>query len=183
MARPSRELLIWIDLEMTGLRSDIDVILEIATIITDNSLTTLAQGPSLVIHQPESALNLMDGWVRAQHTKTNLIDAVQKSSVSLAQAEEQTLSFIKQYCAPQTGVLAGNSVWQDRAFLVHYMPRLVEYLHYRLVDVSSIKEVIARWYPDHPQVRFKKPDNHRAMEDIESSVKELAHYREYFFIK
>lgn len=177
----NRDLLVWIDLEMTGLNPDIDVILEIATIITDNSLTILAEGPSIVIHQSESALSLMDSWVSTQHTKTGLVDAVHKSSISLAQAEEQTLTFLKQYCVPGTAVLAGNSVWQDRAFLRKWMPHMLDYLHYRLVDVSSIKEVVQRWYPNNPHVRFSKPDNHRALEDIRFSIKELHHYRSYFF--
>lgn len=176
-----QEFLIWIDLEMTGLNPEIDVILEIATIITDNNLNILDQGPSLIIHQPESALALMDQWVRNVHSKSGLTDAVQKSSVTLQDAEEQTLEFISQYCQPQTGTLAGNSVWQDRNFLIKYMPNLTNYLHYRLVDVSSIKEVVQRWYPGNPNAKFKKPDNHRALQDIQESIKELAHYRKHFF--
>lgn len=177
-----RDLFVWIDLEMTGLNPEIDVILEIATIITDNELNIIAQGPSLIIHQPDTALNLMDQWVRNIHTKSGLLDAVQKSKVSIHEAAEETLEFIKQHCPPQTGVLAGNSVWQDRNFLVKYMPQITNHLHYRLIDVSSIKELIQRWYPDNSHVKFKKPDNHRAMEDIEASIKELAHYRHFFFI-
>lgn len=177
-----RELFIWIDLEMTGLNPNIDVILEIATVITDNSLTIIAEGPSYIIHQPHSALDLMDDWVRKQHTKTGLIDAVYKSSVSLEEAAEQTFNFIKKQVAIHQGVLAGNSVWQDRTFMVKYMPVIINYLHYRLVDVSSIKELVQRWYSDHPQTRFKKADNHRALEDVYESIKELAHYRKYFFV-
>lgn len=177
-----RERLVWIDLEMTGLNSDIDVILEIATIITDNQLNIIAEGPALIIHQPQAALDLMDEWVRNVHTKSGLVDAVQKSSMTLAVAQEETLDFIKQHCPPRDGVLCGNSVWQDRSFLRKSMPRIVDYLHYRIIDVSSIKELAVRWYPHNPHVKFEKPDNHRALEDIRGSIKELAHYRKYFFI-
>jgi oligoribonuclease len=177
-----KEFLIWMDLEMTGLNPEIDTILEIATIITDNNLNTLATGPSLIIHQPESSLALMDNWVRTQHTKTGLVDAVQKSSITVHDAAEQTLEFIKDHCELRAGILAGNSIWQDRNFLVKYMPQITNYLHYRLVDVSSIKDVIQRWYPTSPYVRFKKPDNHRALEDVQESIKELAHYKTHFFV-
>lgn len=177
-----KEFLVWMDLEMTGLNVDVDVILEIATVITDNQLNIVAEGPSLIIHQAQAALDLMDDWVRKQHGKTGLTDAVGKSSMTVAVAAEETLDFIKAYCPPRDGVLCGNSVWQDRAFLRKYMPRIVEYLHYRLVDVSSIKEIIQRWYPGNPHLKFEKPDNHRALEDVRESIKELAHYRKYFFI-
>lgn len=178
-----RERLVWLDLEMTGLNSDVDVILEIATIITDNQLNIIAEGPALIIHQSQSALDLMDDWVRNQHNKTGLIDAVQKSSMTVAVAQEETLDFIKQHCPPRDAVLCGNSVWQDRAFLRKSMPRIVEYMHYRIIDVSSIKELAVRWYPNSPYIKFEKPDNHRALEDVRGSIKELAHYRKYFFIQ
>lgn len=177
-----RERLVWIDLEMTGLNSDVDVILEIATIITDNQLNIIAEGPALIIHQSQAALDLMDDFVRNLHTKSGLIDAVNKSSMTLAVAQEETLDFIKQHCPPRDAILCGNSVWQDRAFLKRYMPRIVDYMHYRIIDVSSIKELAVRWYPSSPFIKFEKPDNHRALEDIRSSIKELAHYRKYFFI-
>ena len=177
-----KEHLVWIDLEMTGLNSDIDVILEIATIITDNQLSIIAEGPALIIHQAQAALDLMDDWVRNQHTKTGLIDAVIKSSMTMAVAQEETLDFIKDYCPPNDAILCGNSVWQDRAFLRKSMPRIVDYLHYRIIDVSSVKELAQRWYPSSPYLKFAKPDNHRALEDTRESIKELAHYRKYFFI-
>lgn len=177
-----RERLVWIDLEMTGLNSDVDVILEIATIITDNQLNIIAEGPALIIHQSQAALDLMDDFVRNLHTKSGLIDAVNKSSMTLAVAQEETLDFIKQHCPPRDAILCGNSVWQDRAFLKRYMPRIVDYMHYRIIDVSSIKELAVRWYPNSPYIKFEKPDNHRALEDIRGSIKELAHYRKYFFI-
>ncbi len=178
-----KDRIVWLDLEMTGLNVDVDVILEIATIITDNQLNTIAEGPALVIHQPHSALELMDEWVRKQHAKTGLTDAVTKSSIMLAVAHEETLHFVKEHCGPQEGVLAGNSVWQDRMFLRKYMPRLNEYFHYRIIDVSSIKELAARWYPQSQFLKFAKPDNHRALQDVQYSIKELAHYRKYFFVK
>ena len=177
-----RESLVWIDLEMTGLKAEIDVILEIATIITDNNLNILAQGPSYIIHQPEAALALMDPVVRTMHTKSGLLDKVQKTDVTIHEATEETLAFIKQYVAPNSGVLAGNSVWQDRTFLIKYMPHITNYLHYRIIDVSTIKELVQNWYPNNSQIKFKKPDNHRAMEDIDASIKELAHYRKHFFV-
>jgi oligoribonuclease len=177
-----KERLIWLDLEMTGLNPEVDVILEIATIITDNQLNLIAEGPSLIIHQNQAALDVMDTWVRNQHTKTGLIDAVIKSSIAPAVAQEETLDFIKKHCPPNDGILCGNSVWQDRAFLRKSMPRIVDYLHYRIIDVSSIKEVVQRWYPGNPHIKFEKPDNHRALEDVRGSIKELAHYRKYFFI-
>lgn len=180
MAR--RESLVWIDLEMTGLNAEFDVILEIATIITDNSLNIIAQGPSFIIHQPDAALALMDPVVRSMHTKSGLLDNVQKSNVTIYEATEETLAFIQQHVAPKSGVLAGNSVWQDRTFLVKYMPQITNYLHYRIIDVSTVKELVQNWYPNNSQIKFKKPDNHRAMEDIDASIKELAHYRKHFFL-
>lgn len=177
-----KDRLVWVDLEMTGLNAEVDVILEIATIITDNQLNIIAEGPALIIHQPQSALDLMDDWVRNAHGKSGLTDAVTKSSIMLAVAQEETLDFIKAHCAYQEGVLAGNSVWQDRIFLKKYMPRITDYLHYRIIDVSSIKELANRWYPHSQFLKFEKPDNHRALEDVRGSIKELAHYRKYFFI-
>lgn len=177
-----KDRLVWIDLEMTGLNAEVDVILEIATIITDNQLNIIAEGPSLIINQRQSALDLMDEWVRNAHGKSGLTDAVTKSTTLLAVAQEETLDFIKSHCAYQEGVLAGNSVWQDRIFLRKYMPRITDYLHYRIIDVSSIKELANRWYPQSQFLKFEKPDNHRALEDVRGSIKELAHYRKYFFI-
>lgn len=177
-----KDRLVWLDLEMTGLNPDVDVILEIATIITDNQLNIIAEGPSLIINQPQSALDLMDDWVRKAHGKSGLTEAVGKSSIMLAVAQEETLDFIKAHCAYQEGVLAGNSVWQDRSFLRKYMPRITDYLHYRIIDVSTVKELANRWYPQSQFLKFEKPDNHRALEDVRGSIKELAHYRKYFFI-
>lgn len=174
--------LVWIDLEMTGLNPDMDVILEIATIITDSELNIIAEGPEIIINQPEEKLLIMDEWVRKVHQRSGLIDAVRKSNVSCAQAAEETFDFIRDYCERETGTLAGNSVWVDRAFLRRYMPQITDYLHYRIVDVSSVKVLVRRWYPNNPQVDFKKSENHRALEDVRGSIEELRHFREYFFV-
>lgn len=173
--------LVWIDLEMTGLHPEKDVIVEIASIITDSQLTILEQGPHLIIHQPEQALALMDDWVRNTHTKSGLVDAVRASTISVAQAEQQTLEFIASLCDKGTPVLAGNSIWQDRNFLYKYMPSIVNYCHYRLIDISAIKELARRWYPEDKNKDFKKTDTHRALADIRESIEELKHYRTYFF--
>ncbi len=176
------ENLLWIDLEMTGLDARKDVILEIAALATDKDLNLLADGPELVIHQPESALALMDKWVADHHAKSGLTAAVQASQVSTAQAEEQVLAFAEQYGVKGKMMLCGNSIWQDRAFIQQHMPKLYAFLHYRMVDVTSIKELVLRWYPNSPYKEFKKTDTHRALVDIKESVAELEHYRKYFFV-
>lgn len=173
--------LVWIDLEMSGLALDTDVILEIATIITDGQLNLIAQGPSLVVHQPDEILNTMNKWCKDMHGKSGLTKAVQESSVTLKEAEEQTLNFIKQYCKLKTGLLSGNSIWQDRMFLNKYMPGIIEYLHYKMIDVTSIAEMIGHWYPNDPNREFKKKDEHRALPDIIESIEELRHLKKYFF--
>lgn len=172
---------VWIDLEMTGLNPKHDTILEIATIITDAQLNIIATGPDLIINQPEHNLQNLDPWVLHHHTKSGLLQAVRASTVTLLDAEEQTLAFIERYCIKGSAYLAGNSVWQDRAFLVPYMPRIIEYLHYRLIDVTTIKELVKRWYPHDSTVTITKKDAHRAGEDIMESIKELQHYRAHFF--
>lgn len=174
--------LVWIDLEMSGLNPEVDVILEISTIITDNELNIIAEGPTYAIWQPDEILNNMNSWCQRQHGRTGLTDAVRNSDIRIEKASDDTINFVKKHCLPERGVLAGNSIWVDRMFLQKYMPNLVNYLHYRLIDVSSIKEVIQRWYPHNPKAEFKKSDVHRAQEDIKSSIAELAHYRKYFFI-
>ena len=174
--------LVWIDLEMTGLNSETDAILEIATIITDGMLTVVEEGPSLVIHQPEVLLEAMGPWVQETHNKSGLTQRVRASTVSLEQAERETLAFIQKHCTPQTGILSGNSVWQDRNFLAKHMPSITDYLHYRLVDVTTVKQIVAGWYPGNPHLSFAKKDSHRALSDIFESIEELRHYRKYFFI-
>jgi oligoribonuclease len=172
---------VWIDLEMTGLQLPKDSILEIATIITDSNLNIIAQGPALVIHQSDELLATMDDWNVKHHTKSGLVDQVRASQISIEQAAEKTLEFIMAYCQKNTGLLAGNSVWQDRAFLNQYMPSIIEYLNYRLIDISSVKELVRRWYPNNPKAHYKKPETHRALDDIKASIEELAYYRENFF--
>lgn len=174
--------LIWIDLEMTGLNSNRDLILEIASIVTDANLTIIAEGPSLVISQPKTIFEMMDEWVTEQHTKTGLLEKVSRSTISIEQAEQETLTFLKKYCISEVSPLCGNSVWKDRAFLQQFMPELDSFFHYRLVDVSSFKEMVVRWYPNNPQAKFKKKDTHRALDDIKESIDELRHYKKYFFV-
>ncbi len=174
--------LVWIDLEMTGLNIAQDVILEIATIITDRDLNIMAEGPSYVIHHSDQTLRIMGEYVHTMHTKSGLVAQVKSSNISLDDAYKQTLDFIKTYCIKNSAMLAGNSVWQDRLFLEKYMPEITGYLHYRLIDISSIKMLVRSWYPQSPYVEFKKPETHRAFEDIKQSVEELKHYRKYFFI-
>lgn len=174
--------LVWIDLEMTGLEPQTDTILEIATIITDGNLTILTEGPHLVIHQPNDVLDNMKQWCKDTHGKSGLITAVQESKITLKDAEEQTFECIKQYCPPQEGMLAGNTIWQDRNFLYKYMPRITNYLHYKLLDVTGIQQAVKRWYPNSSYAEFKKADTHRALTDIRESIEELKHYRKYFFV-
>lgn len=167
---------------MTGLDVACDVIIEIATVITDSELRILAQGPSLVIHQPETTLSAMCDEVTQLHVKSGLLDEVRNSTISFEQAVAQTVSFLAQNTHGGSLLLAGNTVWQDRMFLVKYMPRIVDCLHYRIIDVSSIKELVRHWYPNNPYATFKKPECHRAMADVLASIEELRHYRKYFFI-
>jgi len=174
--------LVWIDLEMTGLDPERHAIVEIATIITDGQLNELAEGPTLVIHQPEEVLALMDEWVVTTHGKSGLIQKIHESTISTQEAEQETLYFIQQYCAKNRGILAGNSVWQDKFFLQRYMPRITNYLNYRIVDVTSVKEILYRWYPKDSRLDFKKIDTHRALSDIRESIEELRHYRKNFFV-
>lgn len=175
--------LIWIDLEMTGLNPEQDVILEIATIITDNQLNILAEGPVLTISQSSILLDTMNDWCKQQHEKSGLTQEVKDSTITVQHAEEQTLDFIRQYCFPTKSSLAGNSVWQDRIFMQKYMPKLIAYMNYRLIDVTSFKEMLRRWYPQNPYLDFKKSDKHRALPDIRESIEELKHYRAHFFIQ
>lgn len=175
-------LFVWIDLEMTGLDSSKDVILEIATMITDSNLNIIAQGPLCVIHQSEKHIVAMNEWCQKHHAQSGLVEAVRQSTTTLEHATAKTLQFIRTHCEPQTGILSGNSVWQDRIFLAKYMPEIVEYLHYRIIDVSSVKNLVHRWYAHDKYSSFKKSDSHRAYDDIQESIAELKHYRKYFFV-
>lgn len=177
--RPANHL-VWLDMEMTGLDPERDVVLEMATLVTDADLEVVAEGPSLVIHQEEAVLAAMDDWNTRHHAASGLAERVRRSQVSLIEAEAVTLAFVERLCAPGSAPLCGNSVWQDRRFLARDMPALNEYLHYRIVDVSTVKELARRWRPELVD-EFEKKNTHRALDDIRESIAELRHYRERFF--
>jgi len=176
---PTTSNLIWMDLEMTGLEPERDTILEIATVVTDGALNILETGPELVIHQDEATLAAMDGWCQEHHGASGLIDRVRNSTVSMADAEAQTLAFVQRYADKRAAPLCGNSIHQDRRFLVCYMPQLNDWLHYRNIDVSTVKELVSRWYGG--DMVPKKAEAHRALGDIEESIAELQHYRQQAF--
>jgi oligoribonuclease len=171
--------LVWIDMEMSGLDPRSCRILEIATIVTDAELRVLAEGPDLVVHQPVAVLEAMDVWCTEHHGASGLTAAVQASTVSEAEAERLTLEFLAEHTRPGTSPLCGNSVWQDRRFIVEWMPALDAFLHYRLVDVSTIKELARRWYPEAGAPA--KKEAHRALDDIRESIEELRWYRQRVF--
>jgi len=173
--------LVWMDMEMSGLDPDTNVVLEIATLITDNQLNVVAEGPALAIHYDKSLLDRMDDWNRDHHGASGLTQRVIESTTSMAEAEEQTLAFVRRYCPQRNAPLCGNSVYQDRRFLARYMPRLESYLHYRNIDVSTVKELVRRWYPDGPAPPEKK-HAHLALDDIRESIEELRFYREKYFL-
>jgi oligoribonuclease len=175
----SADNLIWIDLEMTGLDTDNDYIIEIATVITDSQLNILAEGPVIAIYQAESVLQDMDEWNTRQHAKSGVSERVRNSCHTAADAEIMTLEFIAKFVPPGVSPMCGNSICQDRRFLHRLMPQLEEYFHYRNLDVSSLKEMVKRWYPGKPQ--FDKASTHRAMDDIRDSINELRFYRENYF--
>jgi oligoribonuclease len=171
--------LVWIDLEMTGLRPDVDHIIEIATLVTDRDLRVLAEGPALAIHQPAAVLGLMDEWNQRQHGASGLIERVRLSSTSLGEAERLTLGFLAEYVEPGVSPMCGNSVCQDRRFLARHMPLLERFFHYRNLDVSSIKEIARRWAPE-VAAAVQKSSSHLALDDIRDSVRELEYYRRHF---
>jgi oligoribonuclease len=175
-------MLVWMDLEMTGLDHTSDVIVEIATLVTDDELQIVAEGPDIVVHQPDDVLMRMDPFVVDMHTRSGLLDLIRGSTASLADAGAATLDFIRQHVPePRTVPLCGNSIGTDRRFLSAYLPEIEEYLHYRSVDVSSIKELVRRWYPDVLAQRGWKAGTHRALDDIRESVAELQVYRHLVF--
>jgi oligoribonuclease len=171
--------LVWLDCEMTGLDPERDRLIEIAVIVTGPNLEPRIEGPVLVIHQSDAQLDLMDAWNKGTHGKSGLIDKVKASTVTEAQAEQQILEFIARYVPRQTSPMCGNSISQDRRFLVKYMPKLEEFFHYRNLDVSSLKELAKRWRPD-VHASFKKRQLHTALADVHESIDELVHYREHF---
>ena len=175
-------MLVWLDLEMTGLEPERHVIVEIATLVTDDELEIVATGPDLVVFQPPEAMAQMDDFVRDMHTKSGLLPKIAASTISLADATAQTLEFVKEHVPdPRTVPLCGNSIGTDRRFLAKYMPELEDHLHYRSVDVSTIKELARRWYPGVLTGRPDKVGRHRALDDIVESVEELRYYREVVF--
>jgi oligoribonuclease len=171
--------LVWIDMEMSGLDPSTCRILEIATVITDGRLEILAEGPDLVVHQPDAVLDAMDEWCTRHHGESGLTDQVRASSVSEAEAEHQTLEFLARFTQAGASPLCGNSVHQDRRFIARYMPKLDAFLHYRLVDVSTLKELQRRWYPE--LKASPKRETHRALDDIRESIEELRFYRGTLF--
>jgi len=171
--------LIWIDLEMTGLDPDNDLIIEIATIVTDKDLNELAKGPVLAIHQDDSVMASMDDWNQKHHGQSGLIDRVKQTEVDDAEAERQTLEFLQNWVPAGKSPMCGNSICQDRRFLYRYMPKLEAYFHYRNLDVSTLKELAARWAPE-VKKGFQKKASHQAMDDVIESIDELRYYRENF---
>jgi oligoribonuclease len=179
-----RRMLAWMDLEMTGLDANTDVIVEIATLITDDDLTIIAEGPDLVVHQPPEVLKRMSDVVREMHTRSGLLPSIESSSISLEDAGRQTLEFFKEHIpAPRSVPLCGNSIGTDRRFLSVHLPEIEEYLHYRSVDVSTVKELAKRWMPAILSDAPRKAEGHRALDDIRESVEELRYYRESFFVR
>ncbi|CAN5807121.1 oligoribonuclease [soil metagenome] len=176
-------MLVWMDLEMTGLDADRHVIVEIATLITDDDLEVVAEGPDLVVHQPAEALTEMERVVVEMHTASGLLNTIKASTVTLEEAGAQTLAFIKEHVPEvRTVPLCGNSIGTDRRFLARYLPEIEDHLHYRSVDVSTIKELARRWYPEVLASQDRKATSHRALDDIRESIDELRFYRDRLFV-
>ncbi len=171
--------LVWVDMEMSGLVPDRDRILEVAIVVTDGELNTLAEAPVWVVHQPDEVLDAMDAWNKGAHGRSGLIDKVRASKFSEAEVEARILQFLAQHVAPGTAPLAGNTVHQDRRFMARYMPAFDAYLHYRIVDVSTLKELARRWRPD-VLAGLVKESRHEALADVHESIEELRHYRRTF---
>ena len=171
--------LVWIDLEMTGLNIEKESIIEIATIITDGELNIIAHGPNVAITVDEALIEGMDEWNTTHHFESGLVDRIREQGVSLADAEKMTLDFLKEWVDPNTAPLCGNSVWNDRRFLEKEMPDVAEYLHYRMIDVSTVKELARRWYPEVD--KYPKKGAHLALDDIIESVEELDYFRDKVF--
>lgn len=176
----NEENLVWIDLEMTGLDPERDTIIEIATVVTDKHLNVLAKGPSLAVHQQKSVMDAMDEWCTQHHGDSGLTARVLSSTISMEQAEKETIEFLTQYVPAGASPICGNSVGQDRRFLYRYMPNLERFFHYRYLDVSTVKELAKRWKPEALE-GFHKSGSHLAMDDILESIGELKHYRRTMF--
>ncbi len=181
MPEPHPDHLIWLDLEMTGLHPEKDVIIEVAALVTDVDLNILDEGPVLAIHQPDSVLDTMDDWCRTTHGASGLTQRVKDSSVTIEEAERQTLEFVQRWTVQGKSPLCGNSIAHDRRFVRRYMPAFEAWLHYRNIDVSSIKELVRRWYPANVRPPTKK-GHHLALDDIRESVEELRWYRANVFV-
>lgn len=177
--KPNETHLIWVDMEMTGLRPDIDRIIEIALVVTDSQLQVVAQGPVLALHQPASVMAAMDTWNTATHGRSGLTERVRVSSLTEARAEQICLDFLADWVPAGKSPMCGNSICQDRRFMARYMPRLEAWFHYRNLDVSTVKELARRWAPEVAR-SFVKRSAHTALADIEESIDELRHYREHF---
>ena len=177
--RPNEMNLVWVDMEMTGLEPETDRIIEVAMIVTDMHLNVLAEGPVLAIHQSDETLDKMDAWNKGTHGRSGLIDRVKASTVSEAQAEAELIAFMKQWVPNGKSPMCGNTIGQDRRFMVKYMPKLEAFFHYRNVDVSTLKELGKRWKPEMVS-GFKKAQKHTALADIIESIEELKYYREHF---
>lgn len=178
-ASPRKDLLVWIDLEMTGLDPEKERIIEVATLITDNDLNLIAEGPVIAVHQPEHLLAGMDEWNQKTHGESGLVARVRQSPIDTREAERRTLAFLQAHVAPGSSPMCGNSVHQDRRFLEREMPELLDFFHYRNLDVSTLKELAKRWNPAALK-GFEKRNTHQALDDIRESLAELAHYRNTF---
>ena len=182
MTKQKTDPLLWLDLEMTGLDPKKCTVLEIGVIITDGELEVIDEGPAIAIHHSDKVLNGMEPWSRYHHKKSGLTQACRESKIRMKKAEDLVLGFVQKHCKKNTALLCGNTIWQDRRFLVKYMPKLESWLHYRMIDVSSVKELVKRWYPtDHKMPREKK-QTHRVMEDVRESIDELRYYRKKVFV-
>ncbi|PSJ17231.1 oligoribonuclease [Nitrosomonas supralitoralis] len=173
--------LIWVDMEMTGLNPDTDRIIEVALVITDAQLNTVAEGPVLVVHQPNAILDGMDKWNQSTHSKSGLIDKIKASKLTENEVEAQMIEFLKLHVPSGTSPMCGNSICQDRRFMVRSMPQLEAYFHYRNLDVSTLKELVKRWKPE-IATGFSKDGKHEALADIYDSINELKHYRQHFIV-
>ena len=178
---PDKTPLVWVDMEMSGLVPDRDRILEVAMVVTDAELNTIAEAPVFVLHQPDSVLDAMDSWNKSTHGKSGLVDKVRASTFTEEQVEARLVEFLKPVVGERLAPLCGNTVHQDRRFMARYMPLFDAYLHYRIVDVSTLKELARRWRPDVVQ-SFSKEGKHEALADVYESIEELKHYRRHFLV-